>query len=292
MVWSEWEWLTLLIALLVILITASSMSWTNNSNPNYRHQRLQQQHQRAVPPSAAPLPSPTTTVAHPAATSSSRLSPSMNLSLPATPDAVSFSSPADENHFIATLLQQAHSSLAQDKPMHALSLVLAAVRQQRGEEGVFDVLNETREGYGLKAHANPIRQQREMQQQQRIEADDEDMGMASLSLRSTGPVLLHQHQQARTLQLTNGGGGYHDTDMMDDVSEDEGEEDGDEDDGVEGDGSILDEAGHGDVVDEAVQGGTHVVCRACGGVISRERMQAHVELWCEANEDAQSHEDG
>lgn len=273
--WSEWDWLSFLV--LLVSLFAAIMSWQNNLDHNHRNTQLSQpQHAAsaaASPSSSTALSTPTST-SRPAHTTSSH-SPSMDMPLPATSTPVSFSSPSDEHQYIATLLQHAHTSMAQQQPMRALGLVLAAVRQQRGEEGVFDVLNETREGFGLKAHANPVRQQREAVQQQQLQ--QMDVGMAALSLQS---------QQADTsagrVQLVRGGGGYEDTEMeMVDESDEEEEY------GEEGEASIVDE----ELVDEAVRAGTHVQCRACGGVIARARMQAHAELWCEANGSTQSHED-
>jgi len=62
---------------------------------------------------------------------------------------------ADLHHVMSTLLAQARVCLAQGQPTQALALVLAAVREQRGEAGVFDVLNETRERHGLHRLAVP-----------------------------------------------------------------------------------------------------------------------------------------
>ena len=298
MLWSEGDWLSLLVFLALLLVAA--MSWPNNRNPSNHNTPQQQppQSQHSSPANASAVSSLTrataTTGPRPAHASSSQSAPSMDLSLPAAPPTIPFSSTADEHAYIAALLQHAHSSLAQQKPMQALGLVLAAVRQQRGEEGVFDVLNETREGYGLKPHANPARQQREMmqqQQQQRLQqmGDDEDMGMAALSLQSADPALLHQ--LAQRLQPPSSDGGYEDTAMADE-SEGEYEDEDEDDEAVEGDASILEETGNGDLLDEAVRGGTHVTCRACGGVIARTRMEAHAKFWCEANDHSGRHGEG
>lgn len=284
MEWSEWNWLILLVFL--VLLLAVVMSWPNNLDPNHRTAQPPQHASTSTTLTQSQLAHTTTASSTRTAQPAMSQAPSMDLSLPATPPTASFSTPADEHAYIATLLQHAHSSLAQHKPMQALGLVLAAVRQQRGEEGVFDVLNETREGYGLKPHTNPVRQQREMQQQQLQAAamdDGGDLGMAGLSLRSVD-VQSQWQQNAQWVQLNGGGGGgsYQDTDMADD-SGGEVEDDDEEQYGEEVEASILDETGNGELVDEAVRAGTHTVCRACGGVIARDRMQAHVELWCEAN---------
>ena len=283
MVWSEWDWLTLFI--FILLLAVAVMSWPNNSNPNNRNaqqptQRVQQTTTASDPSLARSTPAGVSR----AASGASSHSPSMDISLPPTPPTVSFSTPADEQQYIATLLQHAHASMAQQKPMQALGLVLAAVRQQRGEEGVFDVLNETREGFGLKPHANPVRQQREALQQQQLQ--QMDAGMSSLSLQAAGPASPSQYSS--TLQLPNGGSMHEDTDMADDSGGEDGEYEDDDEYVDEGEVSIVDE----ELVDEAVRAGTHVQCRACGGVIARSRMQAHTQLWCEANGSVQSHEDG
>ena len=274
MEWTEWDWLTALLCIALLTVVAA-MSWPNNSNPNHHnpHQPTQRMQQ------AASTNSPNTSLAHTTTSSINRTtqphstqSPSMDLGLPATPATMAFASTDDEQAYIATLLQQAHASMAQQKPMRALGLVLAAVRQKRGEEGVFDVLNETREGFGLKPHANPVRQQREMLQQEQMQ--QMDVGMSALSLQSADRPQLPSSD---------------DTEMADeDDDESEGEDDEYEDEGGyqdEGEASIVDE----DLVDEAVRAGTHVQCRACGGVIARSRMEAHVTMWCEAND---SHGDG
>ena len=285
MVWTVWDWLSALIFFIFLLVAV--MSWPNNLNPNYRSsQQPSQSQQRAAtaPPAGSSVArTAITTMTRPADATGASHSPSMDMSLPPTPPTVSFPTPAEEHEYIATLLQHAHASMAQQKPMQALGLVLAAVRQQRGEEGVFDVLNETREGFGLKAHANPVRQQREMLQQQQLQ--QMDSGMAALTLQSATVALQDQYANANRLQLPAGSGGYEDTEMVDDSQGEyvdvECEEEEEYED--EGEASIVDE----DLVDEAVRAGTHVQCRACGGVIARSRMEAHVKFWCEAN-----HEDG
>ena len=273
MPWSEWDWLALLtLPLLIVLLTV--MSWLNSANSNQRQpQPLSQgQYAASANPSSSAMARATPT------SQSGTAPPSMGLAMPPTPATVPFTSAADENAYVATLLQSAHSSMAQQRPMQALGLVLAAVRQQRGEEGVFDVLNQAREGMGLTPHANPVRQQREALQRQEWQQMDE--GMAGLSLQADGAQSQPPQQPSR-LQLPSGGsggGGDEDAQMEDD--DDDGEDDADEDehDGErEGEASIVD----GQVVDEAVRAGTHVQCRKCWGVIAKHRMQAHPQ-WCEA----------
>ena len=280
---SEWDWLSLLVFLVLLLVAI--MSWPNNSNPNHLNPHRAHPSSQAQPTTPANVSgsqlAPTTSSAIRRPQFDSSQSPSMDLSLPATQPTVSFPTTADEHAYIATLLQHAHASMAQQKPMQALGLVLAAVRQQRGEEGVFDVLNETREGFGLKAHANPVRQQREAQQQHNLQAMDD--GMAALSLQSAIGQLQSQLANSGP-QLPSGGGSYEDAEMADE-SDDEYDDEGEYEEVEE---SIVDEG----LVDKAVRAGTHVQCRACGGVIARTRMQAHAELWCEANDSTHSQEHG
>ena len=164
--------------------------------------------------------------------------------------------------------------------MQALNLVLTAVRQQRGEEGVFDALNAAREEYGLQAHANPIRQQREQQQQQAMlqhDADDDRVGslMSSLSLHpafSSYPMPSRPPQQQRQQD--------EDADMDDDEDEGGGERQSSDDDAAT---SILEEHGQGLVLDAALRDQeTYRRCGRCGGLIARDRWAAHVSLWCDA----------
>ena len=198
--------------------------------------------------------------------------PSISLSPPPPPGTFHFSSPADEAHFIARLLSEARSSLTAERPMQALSLVLAAVRQQRGEEGVFDALNAARKGYGLAPHANPVRQERERleEEQRRLTGDvDVDQLMSSLSLRPAWP--------SHSLSSTELEGGSAAEELMADAAM---EEDGDA-----ASASVLEERGAGHLLDEAMRDREQfATCARCKGVISRSRMQQHRQMWCEADE--------
>ena len=225
-----------------------------------------------LPASSSSSPSPPVPVA------TSAPAPSVSLFPPAPAPTFAFSSPADENFFISRLLDEARTSLSADRPMHALSLVLAAVRQQRGEEGVFDALNAAREGYGLQPHANPVRQAREAREMKEMKEDaDVDALMSGMSLRPVWTPYPLPHVGTGRARIPAGD----DEDAMDDGSEEEKDEweDGE---------SVLEERGEGALLDEALRDREQfATCSRCRGVIARSRMQQHRDVWCEATSDTE-----
>lgn len=92
----------------------------------------------------------------------------------------------DEHSMMSALLGEARVALAQGQPGQALGLVLAAVRLQRGEAGVFDVLNQTREAHGLRRlpmpHQVHATQLPPGQQQQRLHAPQQRSGQQEESM--------------------------------------------------------------------------------------------------------------
>ena len=227
---------SLVLPLLLILLF---MSWLSNSPPSSSSP--------SSLPILQPLPSPPS---------------SLSLPAPPPPSTFTFASPADESFFISRLLAEARTSLSADRPMQALSLVLAAVRQQKGEEGVFDALNEAREGYGLQPHVNPVRQARQAREEKE-RREDVDALMANMSLRPAWAP--YQLPAAET----------GDENAMDEGGEEEEEEGAN--------ASVLEERGEGYVLDEALRDREQfLACRRCRGVIARARMQQHIDLWCEA----------
>lgn len=44
--------------------------------------------------------------------------------------------------------------------------------------------------------------------------------------------------------------------------------------------SLLKERGWGDILSDAFRDGSSVMCTLCGGLISRERIEAHSTTWC------------
>ena len=176
--------------------------------------------------------------------------------------------------------------------MQALNLVLTAVRQQGGEEGVFDALNAAREEYGLQAHANPIRQQRQQQQAEaaRLQPDVDDEAvhglMSSMSLRpafSSYPVPPRTQQQQQQEE-------EEDADMEADGEEEQEVQSSDDEERVT---SILEEHGQSGVLDAALRDhATYRRCGRCGGVIARDRWAAHVSMWCDGNSSGSGGEHG
>ena len=248
----DWTLLIVVTIIFAALVAAALMSWPPQPSPPDSH--------RLCAPSAA--------------------APSLSIAAPAAPPTVEFSSPDEERHFIAQLLAQARSSLSAERPMQALSLVLAAVRQQRGEEGVFDALNAAREEYGLAPHANPVRQARERAELEHRRADaDVDALMSGMSLRPAWTPYSMPGDRTRRAESRMLEGGDEDATM----EEEDGGDDSDE--GGKGDASVLEERGDGRLLDDAVRdGGRFATCARCRGVIARERMAQHTQLWCEADD--------
>ena len=122
--------------------------------------------------------------------------PSPSSLLPPPRSTFAFSSPADENFFISRLLDEARTSLSADRPMHALSLVLAAVRQQRGEEGVFDALNAAQGGLRPPAPCQP-RQAGEggaaREKEMKEDADVDEAHVGHVPAACCGPPTLCRH---------------------------------------------------------------------------------------------------
>jgi len=46
--------------------------------------------------------------------------------------------------------------------------------------------------------------------------------------------------------------------------------------------SILEESGNGQIISDAYNDGSSVICTRCNGVIARVRMRAHAQMWCPA----------
>ena len=50
--------------------------------------------------------------------------------------------------------------------------------------------------------------------------------------------------------------------------------------------SILEEREEGDILNDAFEDGSSVICEKCGDLVKRERMDIHVKTWCSMNEES------
>ena len=121
---------------------------------------------------------------------------------------------------VELLLNITRSNIADSNPEQALAALLHAVRITRGENAIFDVLNQARE-----------RATAEIDQQ----------------------VLRESYEQARL------------------VSED-----------LMRQNTFLSERGEEDILRDAFEDGSSLVCVKCGGLVAKIRWESHKALWCPA----------
>ncbi len=129
----------------------------------------------------------------------------------------------DLSRAVELLLNITRSNIADSNPEQALAALLHAVRITRGEDAIFDVLNQARE-----------RATAEIDQQ----------------------VLRESHEQARR------------------ISEELMRQD-----------TFLSERGEEDILRDAFEDGSSIVCVKCGGLVAKVRWESHAKMWCPAISD-------
>lgn len=121
---------------------------------------------------------------------------------------------------VSALLQHSRNLLAQGNHVDAFASVLHAIKLTRGEEAIFDLLDQAKKDY-----------------EDRVLSEE----MARIELEkaiSATEVLLSQD-------------------------------------------SLLKEQGNAEILKDAFEDGSSIICKSCGGLIARHRWNDHIMFWCE-----------
>jgi len=193
---------------------------------------------------------------------------------------------SEQELLVGSMLRQARVHVDQGEPSQALQLVLQAVRETQGEQGIFDVLNQARRDYGLDAPNPNFTPSTSSPSLSSLFASlstnpaaSPSSSSSSAASSSSQPVPMAEDDwglDPDPFGLLPPSEGKHD------IPTNKGQnaviaEDSDED--RPSDSELL---VHKNILVAAYEDGSSFLCDMCNGLVKKDRAEAHLTMWCPA----------